>query len=34
MMLKKEKDQTDKAIATMNNNLEFYEAIYDEENRY
>lgn len=34
MMLQKEKDQTDKAIATMNNNLEFYEAIYDEENRY
>tara|TARA_R110002012_G_scaffold11908_1_gene53308 strand:+ start:4071 stop:4808 length:738 start_codon:yes stop_codon:yes gene_type:complete len=34
MMLVKEKDEIDKAIASMTNNLEFYEAIYDENNIY
>ena len=34
MILTKEKDEMDKAISTMKNNLEFYEAIYDEENQY
>lgn len=34
MMLSKEKIDIDKAISTMTNNLEFYEAIYDEKNQY
>tara|TARA_R100001594_G_scaffold14471_1_gene30757 strand:+ start:9284 stop:10021 length:738 start_codon:yes stop_codon:yes gene_type:complete len=34
MMLKKEKDEINIAIDTMKNNLEFYEAIYDEGNQY
>ena len=34
MMLTKEKDEIDKAISTMKNNLEFYEAIYDDHNLY
>tara|TARA_R110002020_G_scaffold83781_2_gene208080 strand:+ start:3275 stop:4012 length:738 start_codon:yes stop_codon:yes gene_type:complete len=34
MMLTKEKESVDIAINTMKNNLEFYEAIYDEENSY
>ena len=34
MMLSKEKIEIDKAISTMKNNLEFYEAIYDEENKF
>ena len=34
MMLSKEKEDIDKAISTMKNNLEFYESIYDEENRF
>jgi len=34
MMLSKEKIDIDKAISTMTNNLEFYEAIYDERNLY
>ena len=32
MMLSKEKQAIDKAMSTMKNNLEFYDAIYDEEN--
>jgi|TARA_R110000744_G_scaffold203446_3_gene322307 hypothetical protein len=34
MMLQKEKDETDRAIASMNNNLEFYDAIYSEDNKF
>ena len=34
MMLTKEKEETDKAIASMNNNLEFYDAIYSEDNQF
>tara|TARA_R100000664_G_C2723645_1_gene116290 strand:+ start:209 stop:946 length:738 start_codon:yes stop_codon:yes gene_type:complete len=34
MMLKKEKDEINLAIDTMKNNLEFYEAIYDDKNEY
>lgn len=34
MMLDKEKAETDKAISLMKNNLEFYEAIYDDENQF
>ena len=34
MMLSKEKVEIDKAISTMKNNLEFFEAIYDEENQF
>jgi len=33
-MLSKEKIEIDKAISTMKNNLEFYETIYDEENKF
>jgi len=34
MMLTKEKDGIDKAISTMKNNLEFYDAIFDEDNEF
>jgi len=34
MMLSKEKVEIDKAISTMKNNLEFYEAIYDDNNEF
>ena len=34
MMLTKEKEEIDKAISTMKNNLEFYDAIYHEDNKY
>ena len=34
MMLIKEKEGIDKAIRTMKNNLEFYEAIYDDGNEF
>jgi len=34
MMLTKEKEEIDKAISTMKNNLEFYEAVYDEDNEF
>ncbi len=34
MMLSKEKVAMDKAIASMKNNLEFYDAIYDDSNQY
>ena len=34
MMLTKEKVEIDKAISTMKNNLEFYEAIYDDKNKF
>ena len=34
MMLTKEKEGIDKAISTMKNNLEFYDAIFDEDNEF
>jgi len=34
MMLSKEKQAVDKAMKTMKNNLEFYDAIYDDSNEY